>query len=425
LTAHELRGVLSGLRVVEFAHILSAAMTGTLLADLGADVIHVESPNGGDAGRLMGPDKDGVHLWWKVMARNKRAITLDLGVADGRAVAHELVEWADVVVTNLRPRTLERWGVDWQTLHDVNSRLIYLLITGDGLGTTDENAPGFGKVGEARSGVVNVTGFADGPPVHTGFSHADTVTGLMGAFAVAAALYKRDEPGFDGELIDIALFEPLFRLVDWQVIVYDQLGVVPQRAGNRLPVAPALVVNTFLSRDEQWITVTSATPKSVRNVLDMLGLAAADYMGPTARADAALAVDEHLRRWIAGRDCADVLARMRECEVTAEKVHDVADIVESRLFREREDIISVQDPELGAVRMSAVIPKFHRNPGQVWRTGPTLGQDDDDVYMGVLGMEPGRLERLRRAGVIRASSAKGRAIDQEHGTAGARQESPT
>lgn len=400
MEATEPKGVVGGLKIVEFAHVLAAPMAGTLLADLGADVIHVESPNVGDASRTIGPDKDGVHLWWKVMARNKRAITLDLRRPEGQAIARDLVQWADVVITNMRIRTLERWGLDWKTLHAIKPRLVYLAITGDGLGTSDENSPGFGKVGEARSGVVNVTGFRDGPPVHTGFSHADTVTGLMGAFGIMSALYNRNEPDFNGELIDIALFEPLFRLIDWQVIVYDQLGVVPHRAGNQLAVAPGLVVNTYQSKDGQWITATSGTPKSVRNVLELLGLDSEQHMGPAARPDAREVVDAHLRDWIASQDAEAALRHMRSMEVVAEKVHDMEDIMQSALFRERGDIIEVDDPDLGKVKMAAVIPKFHQNPGRVWRTGPGRGQDDEQVYRDVLGIGADRLAALRADGIV-------------------------
>jgi crotonobetainyl-CoA:carnitine CoA-transferase CaiB-like acyl-CoA transferase len=396
----EYKGVLKGLKVVELAHVLSAPMAGTLLADMGADVIHVESPGAGDSSRTIGPDKDGVHLWWKVMARNKRAITLDLRQEEGQNVARELVDWADVVITNMRVRTLERWGLDWATLHARKPELIYLSVTGNGLGTTDENAPGFGKVGEARSGVVSVTGFPGGPPVHTGFSHADTVTGLMAAFAVCAATYRRHEPDFQGELIDIALFEPLFRLVDWQVIVHDQLGVVPQRSGNQLAVAPGLVINTYQTADGHWVTVTSGTPKSVRHVLGMLGLDADEYMGANARADAREDLDEKLRQWVAAHSAEDALRTMRELEVVAERVHDMDDIAASPLFREREAIITVDDPELGPVRMAGVIPKFHVNPGSVWRTGPAQGQDNDDVFSTVLGYDAEHVSGLRSNGVI-------------------------
>ena len=240
---------LAGVKIVEFAHVIAGPLAGTLMADLGAEVVHVEDPRLGDPGRQQGPTKNGVHLWWKVSGRNKRSVTLDLRTPDGQAMARELVEWADVVITNVRVETLRRWGLDWNGVHAVNPRAVMLQITGNGTTSSDYNAPGFGKVGEARSGVVHVTGFPDGPPVHTGFSHADATTALMGAFAVSAALVRRSDPDFEGEWIDLALFETLYRLIEWQVIFYDQLGAAPERAGNRMAVAPGAVVNTYPSAD--------------------------------------------------------------------------------------------------------------------------------------------------------------------------------
>ncbi|CAM5681646.1 CoA transferase OS=Streptomyces alboniger OX=132473 GN=CP975_08855 PE=4 SV=1 [Streptomyces alboniger] len=195
-------------------------------------MVHVEPPGAGDAARAMGPRKDGHPLWFKVAGRNKRSVTLDLHHEAGRDVAHRLVAWADVVIVTLRSGRLRTWGLDWESVHRINPKAVLLQISGFGATSSQADAPGFGKVGQARSGVVHLTGFPDGPPVHTGFSHGDSVTGLMGAYAVLAALHRRDhDPDFDGEWIDLALFEPLFRLVEWQVIVHDQLG--------RFPSAPA------------------------------------------------------------------------------------------------------------------------------------------------------------------------------------------
>jgi len=236
-------GPLVGLRVVEFAQIIAGPLAATLMADLGAEVVHVEPPGTGDSHRYTGPSKDGVSLWWKVAARNKRSVTLDLRVAEGQDIAHRLVEQADVVITTMRASTIDAWRLDWETLHALNPKLVMLQVSGFGAFTSRRDDPGFGKVGEARSGTVFVTGFPDGPPVHAGFSQGDATTAVMGAFAIMAALHSRNtDPSFDGELIDLALFETLFRIADWQVIYHDQLGRVPQRAGNRLANAPAAVL---------------------------------------------------------------------------------------------------------------------------------------------------------------------------------------
>lgn len=391
---------LTGVKIVEFAHVIAGPLAGTLMADLGADVVHVEDPAAGDPGRTMGPARDGAHLWWKVSARNKRSVTLDLRRLDGQDIAHELVAWADVIIVNIRYDTLMRWGLDWDSVHRINPRAVMLQITGNGATTSARNEPGFGKVGEARSGVVHVTGFPDGPPVHTGFSHADTVTALMGAFAVSAALVRRHDPDFEGEWIDLALFESLFRLVEWQVIFHDQLGQVPMRAGNQLAVAPGAVINTYLTVDGVWITVTSGTPRSVSNIAELLGEPADEYRTVADQLARKDRLDALLHDWIGRRPADECLARMAELEVVASRIFTAADIAADPIYAEREDIISVPDADLGEVRMQAVVPKMHQRPGSVWRTGPALGEDNDLVYGKWLGKTDDELERLRAAGVI-------------------------
>lgn len=394
------RPALDGIKIVEFAHLIAGPLAGSLMADLGAEVVHVEPPGVGDAARQMGPDKDGVNLWWKVSGRNKRSVTLDLRAPDGQAVARQLVSWADVVITNFRFDTLKRWGLDWDTLHDINRRLVMLQISGHGMTTTKRNAPGFGKVGEAMSGVVAITGFADGPPVHTGFSHADSVTALMGAFAISAALVRRDDDDFEGELIDLALFETLFRLIEWQVVVHDQLGVVPTRAGNQLFVAPGAIVNSYQTSDRRWLTVTSATPRSVQNIAQLLGLPAEDFATvPQQRANAPQ-VDRLLREWIAERTVDECVAVMAEMEVVASPVYTMDDIVDDVTYRERGDLVVVDDPDLGALTMQGIVPKLHLRPGAIRTTAPALGADNEFVLGEYLGIDPDRIRQLGDEGTL-------------------------
>lgn len=393
---------LSGLKVLEVAQVIAGPMAGTLLADLGAEVVHVEDPAQGDPQRKTGiANDDGIYLWWKVSGRNKRSVTIDLRTAHGQALVRKLAAWADVYITNFRVGTLEKWGLDWRSMHAVNPKLIMLQISGFGTNTTLRNSPGFGKVGEAMSGVVNITGFPDGPPLHTGFSHADSVTGLMGAFAVQAALYRRaQDPDFDGEWIDLALFESLYRLIEWQVIVQDQIGVVPERAGNQLPVSPAAVINTYLSSDDRWITVTSGTSRSVQKVAALLGLPAEEFATVEQQNNRRLELDSLLGEWIRARPAEEALAAMRAAEVVASPVYTVNDILEDQTYREREDIITVPDQELGDVRMQAVVPKMANHGGRVWRTGPALGQDNDLVFTEYLGLDADEYTGLKKRGVI-------------------------
>jgi formyl-CoA transferase len=394
-------GALTGLKVVEFAHVIAGPLAGTLLADLGADVVHVEAPGVGDTARGMGPTRDGVPLWWKVSGRNKRSVTLDLRSTEGRHVALRLVDWADVVITNFRVSTLRGWGLAWEDCHQRNKRLIYCQISGYGMGTSLEDAPGFGKVGEARSGVVYLTGFPDGPPVFTGFSHADSVSALMAAYAISAALYQRDhDEDFDGEWIDLALSETLYRLIEWQVIVYDQLGIVPERAGNRLAVAPGAVINTYRTRDGEWLIVTSATLRSVRNIAALLELPLEGLATAEDQRSRAAMLDEVLGKWIGSRSCDECLEAMTAAGVVASRVLSVKNIVEDEVYAERDAVIGVEDDDLGTVRMQGVVPKMHMNPGAVWRTGPPLGADNEVVFLDWLGISREEYDALVADGVV-------------------------
>jgi len=394
-------GALAGLKVVEFAHVIAGPLAGTLLADLGATVVHVEDPGTGDPQRGAGPDRDGVHLWWKVSARNKRSVTLNLRTAEGRSMARELAAWADVVITNFRVATLEKWELDYASLKQVNPKVILLQVTGFGATSSRRNDPGFGKVGEAMSGVVNITGFEDGPPVHTGFSHGDSVTGLMGAFAIQAALYRKaHDPDFSGEWIDLALYDGLFRLIEWQIVFYDQLGQVPERIGNKLAAAPAAVINLYGTNDKRWLTVTSGTPRSVSNVAALVGEPAEEYATRALQAKNSARLDKLLGEWISQRTLDECLETMKKLEVVASKIYNVKDILEDETFRERENIVTVDDPELGKLRMQNVIPRLTNYTGSVWRSAPKLGEDNNLVYKEWIGKSDADLETLRSGGHI-------------------------
>ncbi|NGN42984.1 CoA transferase [Mesorhizobium sp. CGMCC 1.15528] len=394
-------GALEGLKVVEFAHVIAGPLSGTLMADLGATVVHVEDPGIGDPQRTAGPAKDGVHLWWQMAARNKRSITLNLRSDEGRALAKELAAWADVVITNFRVETLEKWGLDFASLNKINSKVIVLQVTGFGATSSRRNEPGFGKVGEAMSGVVHLTGFPDGPPVHTGFSHGDSVTGLMGAYAVQAALYrKHTDPDFKGEWIDLSLYDGLFRLIEWQVIFHDQLGTAPERMGNKLAAAPAAVINMYQTGDKRWLTVTSGTPRAVSNTAKLVGEPAEDYVTRADQAKNSERLDKLLGEWIAKRGIDACMAAMKEIGVVASPIYSMEDILEDETFRERESIIELEVPKLGKVRMQNVVPKLANHTGEVWRAAPELGMDTDLVYKEFLGKTDDEVAALRVGGHI-------------------------
>lgn len=395
------KAALAGLKVVEFAQLLAGPFAGSLLADLGADVVHVEDPGKGDPMRTNGLSKDGTHLWWKVSGRNKRSVTLDLRQPAGQHVARELAAWADVVITNMRPGTLDKWGLNWPTLHEINPRLVMLQVSGFGVATSRRDEPGYGKLGEARSGVVQISGFPDGPPVHAGFSHADTVTGLMGAFAVQAAVYRRaTDPDFEGEWIDLGIDETLFRMIEWQIVNYDQLGVIAERVGNGIPGAPDSVINTHQSADKKWITISARTVPTIQSLARLSGVDPDDYATKDLFAANKEKLDEAIAAWIARTPADAVQAALREVSVVGAQVMDAADIVADESYQERGNILTIDDPDVGPLRMQGVIPRLANYGGEVWRLAPELGEHNDEVYHGMLGFDDEKMAGLRAEGVI-------------------------
>ena len=394
-------GPLVGLRVLEFAQIIAGPLAGTLMADLGAEVVHVEPPGVGDSHRNTGATKDGIGLWWKVASRNKRSVTLDLHHAEAQDIAHRLVARADIVIVTMRASTIDRWRLDWETLHAINPKLVLVQVSGFGSNTSRRDDPGFGKVGEARSGTVFITGYPDSSPVHAGFSQGDATTAVMAAFGAMAALHRRHtDPAFDGEHVDLALFETLFRIADWQVIYHDQLGRAPERAGNRLANAPAAVVNTYRTADKDWVTITSATLRSVLNVVRMIGLDETRYGSWAEQTRGADEIDEALGRWVAERTTAECLRAMREHHVTGDRIFSMDDIANDTIYAERQDIVTLDDPQLGPVRMQGVVPKMRRTPGRVWRTAPALGEDNVAVLGEWAGLTEADCAELAARGVI-------------------------
>jgi formyl-CoA transferase len=391
-------GVLTGLKVVEIAQLVAGGMPGSLLADLGADVIHIEDPWAGDPVRRLGPDKDGANLWWKVAGRNKRSVTIDLRREEGQKLARQLAAWADVVISNLALPTLMACGLDPQSLHARYPNLVVLHVSAFGATSSrrDEDGvrPGAGKVAEALSGVPHITGSAGEPPTFSGFAQAETLTALVGAFAIQAALYRRDtDPDFHGECIDLALFEPMFRLVEWQVIVHDQLGTVFERAGNQMVVGSDGVVDTYRTADGDWIIISPGTRRVMSNLCQLLGQ-------DTDQPPDTKLLKRLLGAWVSRWNTDECLHSLAEAGVSGSRIYSVADIVHDAAFLERESVVTVEDDELGPVRMQAALPHLLNHPGAIRRTGPPLGADNEEVFRNVLGLTPREIAGLAQSGVI-------------------------
>jgi crotonobetainyl-CoA:carnitine CoA-transferase CaiB-like acyl-CoA transferase len=394
--------MLDGVRVLDLATLAAAPLVATYLGEFGADVIKVEEPKHGDPIRAWGNQRDGVGLMWKSISRNKRSITLDLRCAEGQQLVRRLVENADVAIFNTRPQTLRKWGLDYESLRAVNDRIVMLHITGYGLTGPKSERPGFGTLGEAMSGFAHITGQAGGPPTLPPFMLADGVASLNAAYAVMMALYHRDVHGAPGQLIDVNLIDPLARLLEQTLLGYDQLGLVPERSGNRWDISAPR--NTYRTGDGRWLAMSGSSPALALRVFRAIGrgdlLEDADFLDPQRRLARAREVDIVVADWVATKTLSEAMAVFETHEVAAAPVYDIADLVADEQLAHREVFISVKDHQLGAMMVQAPVPRFSSAPGTVDHLGPRLGEHNAEVYGELLGLTPDDIGDLRARGVL-------------------------
>jgi crotonobetainyl-CoA:carnitine CoA-transferase CaiB-like acyl-CoA transferase len=394
-------GPLAGLRVIDAGTMIAGPFAATLLGDYGADVIKIEKPKLGDPMRDWAPMKDGLSLWWKVTARNKRLITLDLSKPRGREVFLALAALADVVVENFRPGTLERWGLGFDTLKAQNPGLVLVRVSGYGQTGPYSQRPGYGTVADAFSGIPAFTGFPDRPPTLPAFPLADTLAGSFGVIGALAALHENKNSG-KGDVVDVSLFEPLFRLVESQAIAYDQLGLVKSRVGNRLEEDSPR--NAYPTSDGEWIALSASSHRTFERLAQAIGkpelpgdprFASNPYR--IANADA---LDAIVGDWILGRRADEVLRIFNEHDVVVGRIYDIEDIFDDPHYASRGAIAEVEDGDFGTVRMPGVVPSFERSTCRLRRSGGALGEDNDFVYRRILGFADDELDRLRAEDAI-------------------------
>jgi crotonobetainyl-CoA:carnitine CoA-transferase CaiB-like acyl-CoA transferase len=400
--SEERGGPLAGIRVLDAATLAAGPLVATWLGEFGAEVIKVEQPDGGDPLRQWGAQKAGVGLMWKSLARNKKSITLNLREPAGRDLLRALAGRSDVLVLNLRPSTLRRWELDHDRLRALHTGLVMLHITGFGAGGPHSDRPGFGTLGEAMSGFAHLTGEPDGPPTLPSFMLADGAAALTACYAVMMALYHRDVHQAPGQLIDINLIEPLARLIEQPVLSYDQLGVVPTRTGNRWDISAPR--NTYRTKDGHWLAMSGSAPTIAMRALRAVGRADLTtdprFAEPQQRLRNAAEIDRIMADWIGQRTLADAMAAFEEAEVAAAPVYDAAQLLADPQLAAREAYPTVPDPELGAMRVQAPVPRFSDTPGRITHLGPALGEHNEQVYRDLLGLDQQRLGELRSAGVI-------------------------
>jgi succinyl-CoA--D-citramalate CoA-transferase len=394
-------GPLSGLRVLDLGNMIAGPFCARLLADLGADVIKVEQPGRGDPIRGWRGQYRGHSLLWKLMARNKRAVTLDLHQEEGQRLARRLYGLVDIVVENFRPGVLERWGLAYAQVEETCPHLIMVRISGYGQTGPYRDRAGFGGVAEAVGGVRFLTGYPDRPPTRVGFALADTTAGLYGAFAALAAVEERRRSG-RGQEIDVALTEATFSLLEDLLPAYQKLGLIGQRHGSGLPgVAPSSIYPT---RDGQYIVIGANTDNVFRRLATLMGradwLADPELAGDQGRGRRQGELDAAVGAWTQQSSLDDLTERLAAAGVPAGPVYDIAGIYQDPQFRERGMIVEVDDPDVGPLALPGVVPRLSRTPGALAGAGPRMGAHNTEVYRGLLGLSAAECDALRERGVI-------------------------
>lgn len=391
---------LEGLRVLDLSTIIAAPLAAMILGDYGAEVIKIEHPSGGDPARSHGYDRDGVPLWWLMLSRNKKSVTLYLGSEDGQRIFRELALTADVIIENFRPGTMERWGLGYSELSRDNPGLIMAHVSGFGRQGPQSSEPGFGTMGEVLSGFAFRNGRPDEPPTLPPFGLADGVTGMATAMGVVTALHERTTSGL-GQEVDLAIIEPLLTVLEPQLITHDQIGRTLERTGNQAEMnAPRGLYRTV---DDQWVAVSASTVSTASRLMRLVGgdeIVGSDWFGfASGRRRNAEKLDELIVPWFACREANAAVATCREVGVPVAPVYSAGDILQDAQFEAIGSVARVQDARLGEVRMPNVLFRLSETPGQVRWPGPNLGEHTDEI-LADLGITPKLAEELRARGVI-------------------------
>jgi crotonobetainyl-CoA:carnitine CoA-transferase CaiB-like acyl-CoA transferase len=394
------RGPLTGLRVLDLATLFAGPLAATMLGDFGAEVVKVEHPAKPDPSRGHGPSKDGIGLWWKLLGRNKRTITLDLSRPGGRATLLRLAATADVIIENFRPGTLEKWDLGWKELSAANPRLVLARVTAFGQFGPYAHRPGFGTLAEAMSGFAAITGEPDSPPTLPPFGLADSIAGLATAYAVLAALRARDTSD-RGQMIDMAIIEPILTVLGPQPLWYDQLGHVQPRTGNRS--ANNAPRNTYRTADGSWVAVSTSAQSIAERLMRLVGrpeLIEEPWFATGAdRARHADVLDEAVGTWIARHSRAEVLDAFEKAEAAVAPIQDVRDVMEDPQYAALDTLTTVADPELGPLRMQNVLFRLSATPGAIRWAGRPHGADTDAVLT-ELGLSDTEITTLRSEGAL-------------------------
>jgi formyl-CoA transferase len=394
-------GALADLRVLELGTLIAGPFCGQILGDMGAEVIKIEAPKLGDPMRVWGRhDDQSPSLWWPVVSRNKRSITLDLRQPDGQQLLQELAAKTDFLLENFRPGTMEKWGLSYETLSAINPRLIMIRVSGYGQTGPYAHRAGFGAIGEAMGGMRYVVGDPATPPSRVGISIGDSLAATFGCVGALSALHYRERTG-RGQVVDSAIYEAVLNMMESLITEYDKTGFIRERTGAILPkIAPS---NVYPTKDS--LVLIAANQDTVFRrlcaAMDRADLASdPDYATHQARGRNQHRLDDVISAWSAQHSTRDVLALMEEHGVPAGLIYRAPDMLSDPQFAAREAIVTVRHPTYGDLKMQNVAPKLSETPGSIRGIAPALGEHNDQVYLDLLGLPRARYDDLKSRSVI-------------------------
>jgi crotonobetainyl-CoA:carnitine CoA-transferase CaiB-like acyl-CoA transferase len=397
---------LEGLRVIDAATLFAGPTAATMLADFGAQVVKIEHPRKGDPVRGHGYSKEGQSLWWANIGRNKKTLALDFSKPEGAKLLLDLIENTDVFIENFRPGTLEKWGLGPESLLARNPKLIVARVTGFGQFGPYSNRAGFGTLAESMSGFAAMTGEAGGPPTLPPFGLADGISALAISQAIMFALFaqrnERSEAFNKGQVIDLAIIEPILAILGPQATVYDQLKIVQPRTGNRsVNNSPR---NTYMTKDGKWLAVSTSAQSIAERVLTLVGhpevIKEPWFTTGSTRAEHSVILDKYVGDWIAARDSELVIKAFEEAEAAVAPIYDIRDILTDPQFIALKTILDVQDPELGTLKMQNVMYRMSGTPGEIKWTGRPKGADSRQILQSELKLTKDQIDKLIEIGVV-------------------------
>jgi crotonobetainyl-CoA:carnitine CoA-transferase CaiB-like acyl-CoA transferase len=395
-------GPLKDIRVLELGTLVAGPYCSRIFAEFGAEVIKVERPRLGDPIRTWGQLTPEGSLWSLLQSRNKKCITLNLRLPEGQALARELAKHCDVLIENFRPGKLEEWGLGYESLHNFNPRLVMVRISGWGQTGPYKDRVGFGSIGEAVGGLRYITGYPDQCPTRVGVSLGDTLAGLYAVIGALMALHARDQGSGEGQYIDVALNEAVFSVLDSAVPDYDYAGVIRERTGTSLPsIAPS---NTYATKDGEWILIAGNSDTIFSRLSTLIGRPelAADprFHSNENRVENARALDDMIQAWVDQYSADEALYLLDEADVPASKIYSIADICADEHYQVRNMVPGFEHPRLGKMRVPGIVPKLSVTPGSINWLGRRLGEDNAEIYHGLLGLSETDLQALAERGAI-------------------------